>query len=100
MVRIGASSLKIDYIAQDQGILKLQGYQNFIICSKVIEILLIWWILPIGGVAGLSLQPAQQAQLGQAVILSLRVLHNKLLQRQYRRDFLNIKCIAWQFRFF
>ena len=45
------------------GHLKLKGYQNLIIGSKGIAILLIGWIVPIGGVASgeVCVQPAKQA---------------------------------------
>ena len=47
MVRDGALSHKIDY----DNILNLNGHQNRVIASKVTEIFLNWWMLPLGGVA-------------------------------------------------
>ena len=47
--RIGASSHKMDYVAQD--LLSLKGYTNCIISSKLMANLLNGWILTICGVA-------------------------------------------------
>ena len=47
----GATSHKIDYVAQAWGILNLKGYQNCIIGSKVMAILLNGQLLPICWVA-------------------------------------------------
>ena len=51
MVRNGASSNKIDYIAQILGILNPKGYLNCVIDSKVTAVLLNGRILPTRGVA-------------------------------------------------
>ena len=64
MVEDGDFSHKIDYVTIFQEILNLEGHPNCITGSKVMAILLNWWILPIGGtsaVKGLHLQPAQLA---------------------------------------
>ena len=49
MVDDGACNLKtIDYVTIFKEILNLEGHLNCITGSKVIAILLNWWILPIG----------------------------------------------------
>ena len=63
MVEDGAFSHKIDYVKISKETLNLKGHPNHITGSKVTTILLIGWILPIGGasaVKGLGLQPVQQ----------------------------------------
>ena len=63
MVEDGAFSHRI-YVIIFREILNLEGQTNCITGSKVTEILLNGWILPIGGasaVKGLHLRPAQQA---------------------------------------
>ena len=62
MVGDGASSPKIYYVSEFQGVLNLKRYQNCIIGSKITGILLNEWVLPIGVVAsvGVSAQPAKQ----------------------------------------
>ena len=60
----GCSSFKIDYVIVINDFLNPEGHQNPISGSKVTTILLMGWILPIGGALaedGLRLQPAQQA---------------------------------------
>ena len=47
----GASSHKINNVAQVQGFLNLNGYQNCFLEYKVTIILLNWCISPMGGVA-------------------------------------------------
>ena len=47
----GASYTKIDYVEKISEILNIEGHTNFVIGSKVLEILLNEGILPIGGVA-------------------------------------------------
>ena len=49
MVEDGNFSHKIDYVTIFQEILNLEGHPNRITGSKVMAILLNWWILPIGG---------------------------------------------------
>ena len=62
LVEDGAFSHKKYYVTNE-------GHPNHITSSKLMAIMMNWWILPIGGVAsgrvcigkGLRLQPAQQA---------------------------------------
>ena len=54
----------MDYVTIFKEILNLEGHPNCVTGSKVMAIVLNWWILPIGAasaVKGLRLQTAQQA---------------------------------------
>ena len=55
---------KMDYVTIFKEIPNLEGHPNCVTGSKVMAIVLNWWILPIGAasaVKGLRLQTAQQA---------------------------------------
>ena len=47
----GASSHQIDYVILKKTFIHPEGHHNWIIGSKVMIIVLKWWILSIGGVA-------------------------------------------------
>ena len=53
-VRDSSSSYKIDYVIVISTFLNLEGRQNCITGSKVTEILLKGWILPIGGASAVE----------------------------------------------
>ena len=72
----GASSHKIDYITQVEGILNVKGYKNVIIGLKETAIFLIGWNLPIGGVAW-----------GRVCTCSMR---SRLVLTQYKNIYLYI----------
>ena len=64
MVKNGAFSHELDYVTIFKEILNLEEHPNRITGSKVMAILLNWWVLLIGGasaVMGLRLRPAQPA---------------------------------------
>ena len=53
-VRDSSSSYKIDYVIVIKNFLNLKGHQNPIIGSKVTDILLKGWILPIDGASAVE----------------------------------------------
>ena len=62
MVADGAFSHKVDYFTIYKEILNPKGHPNCMTGSKVMAILLNWWILPVGGVPSgmVCVQPSKQ----------------------------------------